>query len=512
MTSASPGEPARRLRDDDLHGDVGAGRTHGVDQPRPGLPRRGRPVRRARGGRPGDPRRPQPVRAAAGRARARRRDRRAPARPLRARARGDPGHVRRHRGDHRRAARAVRARATRCSRSTRSTTPTAPGAALAGARLVGVPLTPPEWRFDAESSPPPSTPRTRVLLLNSPHNPTGRVLDRAELEQIAAACVEHDLIAISDEVYEHLVFEGEHVPLATLPGMAERTLTVSSIGKTFSVTGWKTGWACGPAELVAATRGAKQFMTFAGGTPFQHAAAHRAGRRRGARRAPRRRAEGQARPHLRGPRARGRDVLRPAGHLLRQRRRAPARLRRRRRVLPRAPRARRRRRDPHFRVLRAIPNASGRSCASRSASARRSSTRPRRGWDGCDPAEGAHPQGHGRDGGARPPHLRERDRVPGDDLADPARAARPRDAWARSTWRRSGPTTSARSSGPRCRRRSTRSATTSCAARWARSSCGGSRPAWWSRSGRCQARRGRSWACCRRSTTTARTARSGAAT
>ncbi|MDQ1605122.1 MAG: N-succinyldiaminopimelate aminotransferase, partial [Actinomycetota bacterium] len=94
-----------------------------------------------------------------------------------------------------------------------------------------------------------------------------------ELQRIADACIEHDLIAISDEVYEHLVFEGEHVPLATLPGMAERTLTISSIGKTFSVTGWKTGWACGPAELVAATRGAKQFTTFAGGTPFQHAAA-----------------------------------------------------------------------------------------------------------------------------------------------------------------------------------------------------------------------------------------------
>jgi len=147
------------------------------------------------------------------------------------------------------------------------------GAALAGARLVGVPLTPPEWRFDPEQLAAAITPRTRVLLLNSPHNPTGRVLDRAELDQLAAACVEHDLIAISDEVYEHLVFEGEHVPLATLPGMAERTLTVSSVGKTFSVTGWKTGWACGPAELVAATRGAKQFMTFAGGTPFQHAAA-----------------------------------------------------------------------------------------------------------------------------------------------------------------------------------------------------------------------------------------------
>ena len=143
------------------------------------------------------------------------------------------------------------------------------GAALAGARLVGVPLEPPEWRLGEL----PVTDRTRVLLLNTPHNPTGRVLDRAELEAIARVCVERDLVAISDEVYEHLVFDGEHIPLATLPGMAERTLTVSSLGKTFSVTGWKTGWACGPAELVAAVRGAKQFMTFAGGTPFQHAAA-----------------------------------------------------------------------------------------------------------------------------------------------------------------------------------------------------------------------------------------------
>ena len=143
------------------------------------------------------------------------------------------------------------------------------GAALAGARLVGVPLRPPEWRLEDL----PVTDRARVFLLNTPHNPTGRVLDRAELEAIARVCVERDLVAISDEVYEHLVFDGEHVPLATLPGMAERTLTVSSIGKTFSVTGWKTGWACGPADLVAAVRGAKQFMTFAGGTPFQHAAA-----------------------------------------------------------------------------------------------------------------------------------------------------------------------------------------------------------------------------------------------
>src|SRR3954447_21809870 len=147
------------------------------------------------------------------------------------------------------------------------------GAALAGARLVGVPLAPPEWRFDPAALAQAITGRTRVLLLNSPHNPTGRVLDRAELQQIAAACVEHDLIAISDEVYEHLVFEGEHVPLATLPGMAERTLTISSIGKTFSVTGWKTGWATGPAELVAAVRAAKQFLTFPAATPFQYASA-----------------------------------------------------------------------------------------------------------------------------------------------------------------------------------------------------------------------------------------------
>ena len=126
--------------------------------------------------------------------------------------------------------------------------------------------------------------------------------------------MEHDLVAISDEVYEHLVFDGEHVPLATLPGMAERTLTVSSIGKTFSVTGWKTGWACGPAELVAAVRGAKQFMTFAGGTPFQHAAAVGAGDRRGARRAPGRRAGGaSATGCATGSSARAPTVLRPAG-------------------------------------------------------------------------------------------------------------------------------------------------------------------------------------------------------
>jgi N-succinyldiaminopimelate aminotransferase len=115
--------------------------------------------------------------------------------------------------------------------------------------------------------------RIRAVLLNTPHNPTGRVLSRAELQMVADACIEHDLVCITDEVYEHLVFDGEHIPPATLPGMAERTLTISSVGKSFSVTGWKIGWCSGPAPLVAAARTVKQFLTFAGGTPLQHAAA-----------------------------------------------------------------------------------------------------------------------------------------------------------------------------------------------------------------------------------------------
>jgi N-succinyldiaminopimelate aminotransferase len=149
----------------------------------------------------------------------------------------------------------------------------AAGIAMAGAARSPVTLRPPDWAFDPEALTRAMGPRARVLLLNTPHNPTGKVFSRAELELVAAACAEHDLVAITDEVYEHLVFDGEHVPLATLPGMAERTLTISSLGKTFSVTGWKTGWAVGPPDLVAAVRKAKQFLTFAGGTPFQHAGA-----------------------------------------------------------------------------------------------------------------------------------------------------------------------------------------------------------------------------------------------
>jgi N-succinyldiaminopimelate aminotransferase len=119
------------------------------------------------------------------------------------------------------------------------------------------------------------TPSTRAVLLNSPHNPTGTVLTLDELRAVAEVCVEHDLIAICDEVYEDLVYDGvAHIPLATLPGMAERTLTISSAGKMFNCTGWKIGWVCGPTHLVSAVRAAKQFITFVGGAPFQPAVAY----------------------------------------------------------------------------------------------------------------------------------------------------------------------------------------------------------------------------------------------
>ncbi len=145
--------------------------------------------------------------------------------------------------------------------------------AFAGARRRPVTLRPPEFALDIDALQAAAGPRARVLLLNTPHNPTGRVLGRGELEAIAHVCIEHDLVCVSDEVYEHLVYDGEHVPIATFPGMAQRTLTISSVGKSFSFTGWKIGWCSGPAELVGAVRGVKQYLTFAGGTPLQHAAA-----------------------------------------------------------------------------------------------------------------------------------------------------------------------------------------------------------------------------------------------
>jgi N-succinyldiaminopimelate aminotransferase len=145
--------------------------------------------------------------------------------------------------------------------------------AMAGATRRVVQLRPPDYRFDADALSDAVSPRTRLVLLNSPHNPTGKVFSRAELEHVASLCIEHDLLAVTDEVYEHLVFDGEHVPLATLPGMRDRTVTISSGGKTFSCTGWKVGWACAPEPLVAAVRTAKQFLTYVNAGPFQYAIA-----------------------------------------------------------------------------------------------------------------------------------------------------------------------------------------------------------------------------------------------
>ena len=131
----------------------------------------------------------------------------------------------------------------------------------------------PEYDYDFAALEAAINPKTRLVLLNSPHNPTGKVFSRTELEHLARLCVEHDLLVVTDEVYEHLVFEGEHIPLATLPGMADRVVTISSGGKTFSFTGWKIGWVCARPELVAAVRTAKQFLTYVSGGPFQHAIA-----------------------------------------------------------------------------------------------------------------------------------------------------------------------------------------------------------------------------------------------
>lgn len=145
---------------------------------------------------------------------------------------------------------------------------------MARGRCVPVRIDPPDFRLDEQRLRDAITPRTKVILLNSPHNPTGAVLSRAELETVARVAIEHDLVVVTDEVYEHLAFDEPHVPLSTLPGMAERTVTISSAGKMFSFTGWKIGWVSGPAPLVDAVRTTKQFLTFVSGGPFQYAVAH----------------------------------------------------------------------------------------------------------------------------------------------------------------------------------------------------------------------------------------------
>ncbi len=144
---------------------------------------------------------------------------------------------------------------------------------LAGGVRVPVTLRAPDFRLDVDRLRAAVTDRTRLILLNTPHNPTGTVLTEAELAAVADLAVERDLVVVTDEVYEHMSYEMPHRPLATFPGMAERTLTISSGGKTFSFTGWKVGWATGPAHLVRAVLMAKQFMTFVSGAPLQPAIA-----------------------------------------------------------------------------------------------------------------------------------------------------------------------------------------------------------------------------------------------
>jgi N-succinyldiaminopimelate aminotransferase len=141
--------------------------------------------------------------------------------------------------------------------------------AMAGAHRRVVQLRAPDWSFDPEALENAVSGQTRLILVNTPHNPSGKVFSYSELQVIADVCLRHDLIAVTDEVYEHLVYESPHVSLASLPGMAERTITISS-----AVTGWKVGWACAPHDLVAAVRTAKQFLTFVNGAPFQYAIAH----------------------------------------------------------------------------------------------------------------------------------------------------------------------------------------------------------------------------------------------
>lgn len=145
--------------------------------------------------------------------------------------------------------------------------------ALAGARLVSVPLRWPDFQPDADDLRRAVTDRTRLILVNDPHNPTGAVFAREVLELVVELAERHDATIVTDEVYEHLVFTGAHTPLAALPGAAERTVSISSAGKTFSTTGWKIGWVTGPAALVQAVLTVKQYLTYVGGAPFQPAIA-----------------------------------------------------------------------------------------------------------------------------------------------------------------------------------------------------------------------------------------------
>jgi len=148
-----------------------------------------------------------------------------------------------------------------------------PDADIAGAKPVFVPLRPPDNVFDPDELRAAFSPRTKAIIVNTPNNPTGRVFTRAELELIAGLCREHDVIAVTDEIYEHILYEGQHIPMATLPGMAERTVTISGASKTFSVTGWRVGWIVAVPELTAGIRKVHDFVTVGAPAPLQEAVA-----------------------------------------------------------------------------------------------------------------------------------------------------------------------------------------------------------------------------------------------
>src|SRR4051794_10623580 len=147
-----------------------------------------------------------------------------------------------------------------------------PDAILTGAIPRYVTLHEPDWSIDPDELRAAVTPRTRAIVVNSPHNPTGKVFTGAELRLVAELCLEHDLVAFTDDIYEHLVYEGEHIPLATLPGMRGRTVSINSMSKTYSVTGWRVGWVIAPADLTLGVRRVHDFLTVGAAAPLQHAA------------------------------------------------------------------------------------------------------------------------------------------------------------------------------------------------------------------------------------------------
>ena len=148
-----------------------------------------------------------------------------------------------------------------------------PDAVLCGARPIFMPLTPPQYRLDTDRLAALVTNRTRAIVVNTPNNPTGRVFDRSELEAIAALCIKHDLLAITDEIYEHIYYEGEHIPIVTLAGMRDRTITVSGLSKTFGITGWRIGTIIAPPDLTGAIRKVHDFLTVGAPAPLQDACA-----------------------------------------------------------------------------------------------------------------------------------------------------------------------------------------------------------------------------------------------